>query len=387
MLYTAVLVISVLLVNAACDVVRIPLKRNNNNKLHEDFESFKERHVKRLKSKFSLNSQGYLPLTDVDDVEYYGEISIGYPEQTFTVLFDTGSADLWVPSSTCRFWDVGCWFHNKYNSKKSLTYVSDGRPFSIQYLSGSASGILSRENVTLAGVYVTNQTFAEINRPSLQFALSKFDGILGLAFPSVAASNETPVFVNMVHQKEVAKPFFAFYLNKDKTKEDGGELTFGYTNRSHFNEKFTFVPVIKPAKFWSFYLDGITVNSKDIGIDNVTAIVDSGTSLIVGPPDQIKAINEAIGATYSLGLYFVDCNKIDTLPNITFTINGRSFNLTGQDYVVEMKRFVLFKSCISGFMGVDVGSPLFILGNVFMRRVYIQFNTGHGSIGFTHLTD
>ena len=98
--------------------------------------------------------------SDYLDVQFYGQIYIGTPPRLFKVVFDTGSSDLWVPSSKSK--SFANKLHHKYNSEKSTSYIKDKRPFSIKYGTGSVEGFLSIDTVHLGGIEIPNITFGEV---------------------------------------------------------------------------------------------------------------------------------------------------------------------------------------------------------------------------------
>jgi len=248
---------------------------------------------------------GNVALTDYMNAQYYGPISIGTKPQNFQVVFDTGSSNLWVPSSKCSAFDLACYFHNKYYSSHSSTYKANGTAFAIQYGTVSLTGFLSQDVVSLGGLTVKNQVFAEaVSQPGITFLVAKFDGILGLAFQSISVDNVTPVFYNLVNQN-LASPLFGVWLSRQANSSAvGGELDLGGIDPNHYTGAINYVPLTNQT-YWEFELGNIQVGS--VSISGGHAIADTGTSLLAGPQDAVKSIAMEVG---SIGLLSDECEML-----------------------------------------------------------------------------
>lgn len=249
-----------------------------------------------------------IALKNYMDAQYYGEIGVGTPPQKFTVIFDTGSSNLWVPSVKCYF-SVACYFHSKYKSGHSSTYKKNGKPAEIHYGTGSISGFFSQDHVKLGNLIVKDQDFIETTRePGITFLAAKFDGILGLGFQEISVGNAVPVWYNMVKQGLVEQPVFSFWFNRKSEEEQGGEIVFGGVDPNHFKGDHTYVNVTQKG-YWQFNMGDVLIGGETTGFcaEGCSAIADSGTSLLAGPTTVITQINHAIGAS---GVISQECKSV-----------------------------------------------------------------------------
>jgi len=218
--------------------------------------------------------------------------------------------------------------------------------------------------------------------------VAQFDGILGLAFASISVDQVAPVWYNIMKQNLVTDNIFGVFLSKNPNTGPGGELMLGGTNPNYYTGQFTYVPLTSET-YWEFAMDNLQVKGSSLSYCTASspckAICDTGTSLIAGPTAAVNAINTKLGAIPINGEgVFPSCDVISTLPNITVTLNGVTFNLTPTDYVLQITALGETE-CISGFLGIDIPppyGPLWILGDVFISTYYTVFDFDNERVGF-----
>ncbi|XP_071634502.1 cathepsin D-like isoform X2 [Temnothorax longispinosus] len=284
---TVITVINFASINA--ELIRIPLYKTFTD------EKFLTETMARLRS-----GTANVSLIDYDNLQYYGTVEIGTPPQTFKILFDTGSSDLWVPSKNCNVRQPACSKHNKYDNTQSTTYVPEKITFDVSYYDAKWQdvklyGNLSNDNVIIGGLGVTSQIFGEVFNFSEGFLpWAQCDGVLGMGYPDLSEFEVPSVFQNMIDKHVVSQPIFSFYLNRNLTDVFGGELILGGTDPSHYEGEFTYVNVTK-KKYWQITMDKFQIKNYTSCSEGCKAIVDTGYPRIAGPPQTIEVIYREIG--------------------------------------------------------------------------------------------
>ncbi|XP_026868025.2 renin [Electrophorus electricus] len=331
------------------------------------------------------NGTASTALTNYLDTQYFGEIIIGSPAQMFNVVFDTGSANLWVPSQSCSPLYTACFTHNRYDASKSLTHIHNGTGFSIQYASGNVRGFLSEDIVMVGGIPVV-QVFAEATAlPAVPFIFAKFDGVLGMGYPDMAIDGITPVFDRIMSQDVLKEQVFSVYYSRDPQRIPGGQLLLGGTESKYYTGTFNYVHTKGEGK-WEVTMKGVSVGMETLFCtEGCTAMIDTGSSFITGPASSVSVLMRTIGAVeLAEGEYTVNCDLVMSLPIVAFHLGGQAYPLTQEDYILRQSQFGE-DICTVTFRALDIPpptGPVWILGANFIARYYTKFDRRNNRIGF-----
>jgi len=352
-------------------------------------------------------STANIPTTNQgSDSTYFAPISVGTPSQTFNVILDTGSSDLWVATNQCTSCPPGI---STFNPSSSSSVTVSAQSIQINYGSGSVAGTLAQDSVNMGGFVVQNQVLTLVTDTSANFLQAPISGLMGLAFSTIAQSKATPFWQALANGNSFSTPEMSFFLTRfngdanAQTLEPGGAFTLGGTNSSLFTGDIDFVNIpsgVTPS-FWLLPLQTVQVNGKSATIptgNSALAAIDTGTTLVAGPTAAVQSIFAQIPNSQPLtgqmnGFFAYPCSTQVTVElnfgSKSWPISNADFNLGAIDNTGQM--------CVGGVFDLDAGtngaagdpssgSPAWVIGDTFLKNVYSVFRSSPASVGFAQLS-
>jgi len=341
---------------------------------------------------------------------FFGDIYVGKPQQPFSVVFDTGSGHVIVPSTVCE--SQTCMEKHRYDRTKSETMQEVPRigkmppsgdtkleQIAITFGTGKVTGQLVQDTVCLSqrqGSCVDTRVVAATEMTEDPFRNFKFDGVLGLSLGSLSLTPEFNFFGQMSNQSQADfHPQFAVFLSSNPSVSS--EISFGGYDSSRLAKPLQWAPVADPEHgYWNLKLKSVTVGEEKLAVcetGNCRAILDSGTSLLGVPRTELRGMHRKLARVLPEEHGEVDCRRHEG-PPIRFDFGTFAITITAEDYsrpgpasmqvaggAGNMKR----DFCRASLLPVDLQAPLgpaaFILGEPVLRKFYTVFDYGKKQVG------
>ncbi|KIY71380.1 acid protease [Cylindrobasidium torrendii FP15055 ss-10] len=408
-------------------------------------------------------SVGRMGLGDYYDVAYSVMVTVG--DTQTPLLVDTGSADLWVTSTSCGTQECKEATVSLYDGK---SFQSSDIPVEIDYGDSNtptaANGTIGQDTVSIAGLKLEGQYLASMDSTNTSLVNLGDAGILGLGFPlnsliwsqvfSATANRQSkrsprlreppalpffesnlrrasfpslnfdeldarqeetkktskytslitasyadigPFLVRLVEQGQLNEPLFAVTLQRDTVDQGGnvGMLSIGDLPDGVNSDSLTWAPVraysvsdggLSPPPdspdeeypiSWEIFLDAIYFDGDVLPASELidpsiklSALLDTGNSLMRGPADLISYIYTKTGGTTF---------SCDTAHNFTVVVGGKSFPVDPRDFVYSNGQ----GECNANIAVTDVPTTgggylhTWSLGDPFLKSVLSAFHYGN----------
>ncbi|EDV25773.1 uncharacterized protein TRIADDRAFT_23825 [Trichoplax adhaerens] len=359
------------------------------------------------------------PMTGTPGNGYVVHVWLGSPPQKLGVIVDTGSSNFAVaaaPNPAIRRF---------FQFQRSSTFVNLHRTFAVRYARGYWDGELVSDILRL-GVGINGSArvqFAAIYRSGRFFVpYSNWQGILGMAYPSIAMPPYhpvEPVFNQLVRETGIRDIFTLTLCGPIVQSQNyhlhdvdlGGMMTFGGIDHSLFTGPIFYTPIIRKW-YYQVALTGIAIGGRSLGFscdeyNQYKTIVDSGTTNFRVPESIFNRIiafarsmtsvqvpngfwegREALcweannaqwnGFPYlEIALDLSDVNKTNKQEHGQFTLM-----IPPQQYLRLAEHVTVHNSPCYGF-GVErsQGSGI-ILGDVIMEGFTVMFDRENTRVGF-----
>lgn len=239
---------------------------------------------------------------------------------------------------------------------------------------------------------------------------------MGLSFPSLSSLQYTPIFDTIIQKHLLKHNWFSFYITELEEKGKS-QVILGEPSREFYEGKITWHPVSEES-YWQVEMKDLLLNGHNTNMCNGSCklVIDTGTSIITGPSDDLDNLLNMLPLN--------SCNDIKDMPILGFAVGDMVYEMEPSEYVIFSRRhsssfvetnitlekvlstnrlrseFTTFsdsayesakenneektRNCKRAFMKLDVPSPrgpLWVLGDIFLRKYFIIFDRDQKRIG------
>eukprot|EP00929_Paragymnodinium_shiwhaense_P026904 TRINITY_DN15905_c0_g1_i1.p1 TRINITY_DN15905_c0_g1~~TRINITY_DN15905_c0_g1_i1.p1 ORF type:complete len:710 (-),score=147.67 TRINITY_DN15905_c0_g1_i1:242-2371(-) len=335
------------------------------------------------------------------------------------VVFDTGSTNIWVSSDLCESGACARKGRRRYNHTKSVTFAYPQSPaqLTVEFGTGRLVGPQGVDDFHIGPFSVFQQTFGMIKTQNGSvFEDVPFEGILGLAFPSMSANKVKPFFDTVIDQKALQHNEFAFYFSRDTPTANA--IFWGGVDPRFYEGHIEYFPVTDPY-YWAVDLHAFHIGEECLfgpGCEEAPSLSELGASPVAGGQDNMKKAGEGgtpngkaprrlptaiidTGTTYFTAERFLFDDIMDRMPParcdditdqthqpMTYTLKSaagalRDFVFTKDMYMTQTGDGA-DAQCAPAFMRIDIPEkhgPAMVLGEVFLRHYFAVFDRGGGA--------
>ena len=341
-----------------------------------------------------------LKLSNRNDVQYYGDIYIGIPKKKMTVIFDTGSNILWVPSNqctTCRKDSV------RYNPIVSKTSEKINKSNSIAFAVGFVEGEIYSETVSLNSyesflksfnneLIAEKYKFLSVNK-EMNLTGTISDGVMGLGIYNEGDPYNSFI-ETLYNQKQINEPSFSFYLFgvKNISRLYIGDILNNVYISKLFNNNKQECFVGKNDLFWECYpYNGIKLinnNSDKIKTFNTNSsiIFDTGSSYTLIPKPDFMIIFNFLKLEHNCIIsgenqLLCQCSSKNEFGKIELNFDNKNKFVINLNNMIEFYRNSKYQCQFQITMEIyDLNT--WILGDSSLRRNLISFNMYERKISF-----
>lgn len=311
---------------------------------------------------------------DGTDYSYFSTVKFGSSGRELRMLIDTGAADTWVMSSDCTA--KPCTVHNTFDKDDSTTLVETGTKFNVTYGTGSVAGTVVNDTISFAGITIPF-AFGLATEVSSEFLNYPMDGILGLARADLDQQAPPTLMDVLKGQKKLQSSLFGINLQRQADNSNDGVVNFGDWDRSKVDGFVTWVNTLSKTGPWEIPADDAGVNNTALKLTGKSAIMDTGSSFILLPPDDAKKLHDLIPQARQNGETFeIPCSS-NTV--VQFIFGGIPFNMTSKDYLGKPS---VGDFCYSQIIGRQAFGPdQWLFGDAFLKSVYSIYDADQNRMG------